>query len=251
MKKRRVMIVDDEATIREGFKRLFDWEKHGCLLVGEACDGMDAIYQAQICRPDIVFMDINLPILSGLEAMRILKERYPNMAFIVVSGYDEFKFCQEALRLKAAEYLLKPVDFDEIGAAIERLNLQLVDEKAEREEEQSEGALLPRIVGYLKEHLSEEITLQKLSELFHLNPNYISKRFKEQTGVNYSAYLTKLRLDRAKALLMSTDRSINEIAEDVGFRDYRVFTKVFKEREGQSPSIYRKYVRESPGAEKP
>lgn len=243
MKKIRVMIVDDEVTIREGFKRLFDWEKHGCELVAEAGDGMDAINQARNCHPDIMLVDINLPILTGLEVVKILKEQYPDMAFIIVSGYDEFGFCQEALRLRVAEYLLKPVNFDEIGRVIERLKVQMVEYQKEEsisKAVRSDEKIILQIIGYLKENLSEEITLQKLSDIFHLNSNYISKMFKEETRINYFAYLTRLRLDRAKSLLVSTSFSIGEIAEQVGFHDYRVFTRVFKEWEGISPSVYRK-----------
>lgn len=238
MKKLRIMIVDDEVTIREGFKKLFDWDKYGCELVGEACDGMDAISQADQCHPDIMLVDINLPILSGLEVVKILKERYHEMAFIIVSGYDQFGFCQKAVHLKVAEYLLKPVDFEEVGEVIERLKVSFLAKK-ETEPSEDEKSIY-QMTGYLKEHLSEEITLQKMSEVFHLNSNYISKRFKEQTGVNYSSYLTRLRMDKAKALLVSSSKSIADITQAVGFRDYRVFTKVFKEWEGESPSVYRK-----------
>ena len=242
MKPLKVMIVDDEEIIREGFKRLFDWKKHGCELVCEACDGADAVIQGRKYVPDIVFIDINLPILSGLEACRILKEQFPFMEFIIVSGYDEFSYCQEALRLRATEYLLKPVDFDEVGNIIDGLKVKLLEERKESSQsiESTDEKTMFQIIGYIKEHMAEEITLQKLSEEFHLSSNYISKKFKEETGINYLSYLTRLRMDKAKTLLVSTSLSIGEISENVGFRDYRVFTKVFKEWEGMSPSHYRK-----------
>ncbi len=240
MKKLRVMIVDDEVTIREGFKRLFDWQRYGCELAAEAGDGAEAVRLADMCRPDIMIVDINLSVLSGLEVVKIIKTRPYKPAFIIVSGYDDFYFCQEALRLQVAEYLLKPVDFSEIGKVIERLKTRSLLKKAEDKAADEELPMLLQISGYLKEHLSEEITLQKLSEVFHLNPNYISKWFKENAGINYSSYLTQLRIEEAKSLLVSTPKTIAEIADVVGFKDYRVFTKVFKEWEGLSPSVYRK-----------
>ena len=69
MKKLRVLLVDDEIMIREGFKKLFDWEAHECVIVGEAADGMEAITKIDEEQPDIVIMDINIPIINGLKAV--------------------------------------------------------------------------------------------------------------------------------------------------------------------------------------
>ena len=66
MKKLSVLLVDDEIMIREGFKRLFDWEAHGCAIVGEAADGMEALSRMDELDPDIVIMEINIPIMNGL-----------------------------------------------------------------------------------------------------------------------------------------------------------------------------------------
>ena len=109
----KVMLVDDEVMIIEGLKRLFDWEANGCKIVCIAYDGAEAVNQAEMYQPDIVIMDINLPIINGLEAIRIIKEKRPDTAFVVLSGYDEFDYCREALRLKITDYLLKPIDFNE------------------------------------------------------------------------------------------------------------------------------------------
>ena len=72
MKKLSVLLVDDEIMIREGFKRLFDWEAHDCEVVGEASDGMEALSQIDNLRPNIVIMDINIPIMNGLKVIQLL-----------------------------------------------------------------------------------------------------------------------------------------------------------------------------------
>ena len=89
MKKLQVVLVDDEIMIREGFKRLFDWAAHDCEVVGEAADGMEALAQIDHLQPDIVIMDINIPIINGLKVIQTSRMRYPDMAFIIVSGYDD------------------------------------------------------------------------------------------------------------------------------------------------------------------
>ena len=88
--------------------------------------------------------------------------------------------------------------------------------------------------------MSEDISLSVLAEEFHLSAQYISQLFKSEIGVNFLAYLTNIRMERAKKLLLSTALSIGEISEQLGFGDYRVFTKVFKKSEGVTPSQYRR-----------
>ena len=110
MKKMRVLLVDDEIMIREGFKRLFDWESHDCEVVGEAADGMEALSKIDSLLPDIVIMDINIPIINGLKVIETAKLKYPDTAFVIVSGYDDFAYCRQALRLQITDYILKPVN---------------------------------------------------------------------------------------------------------------------------------------------
>ena len=88
--------------------------------------------------------------------------------------------------------------------------------------------------------MTEEISLSVLAEEFHLNPQYISQLFKTEIGVGFLAYLTSIRMERAKKLLLTTNLSIAEVSEQSGYADYRVFTKVFKKSEGITPSQYRR-----------
>ena len=206
MKKLRVLLVDDEIMIREGFKRLFDWEAHDCEVVGEAADGMEALAQIDALLPDIAIMDINIPIMNGLKVIQLSRMKHPDIAFVIVSGYDDFAYCREALRLQITDYILKPVNYEEFGSCIDNL----------------------------------KISLNLLAEEFHLSPQYISQLFKSEIGVNFLTYLTNLRMERAKKLLLSTALPVSEVAEQSGYGDYRVFTKAFKKSEGVTPSQYRR-----------
>lgn len=236
--KTKVVIVDDEWIIREGIRKLFDWEKYGCELVGEAADGVETIAVVKEKIPDILIIDINIPIISGLQVIRLLKKNFRNLDVIVISGYDDFKYCQEALKLQVADYLLKPIDYEELGQLIRRLQIRRLGRKIENRGEAGEDKLVYQIIGYLKGHISEEITLEILSQKFHVASSYISKKFKQETGMNYHDYLTRLRIDAAKELLLSSTCTVTEISEKVGFRDYRVFTKSFKGREGMTPKEF-------------
>ena len=240
MRQYKVVLVDDEITIREGFKRLFDWKAHGCEIIGEAADGVAAINVVDTLHPDIVIMDINMPLMGGLEVIQILKKKYPQIAFIIVSGYDDFEYCREALRLKIVDYILKPVNFEEFGETIDNLKISIYkDEEEEAGERNEDNQLIFNMTGYLKAHLSEEISLRKLAEYFHLTPNYIGQVFKDKIGVNYQAYLTNLRMEEAKSLLLTTQKPVSEISELVGYSDYRIFSRTFKKIEKVPPTQYR------------
>lgn len=242
MKKLNVLLVDDEIMIREGFKRLFDWEAHDCQVVGEAADGMGALAQIDTLCPDIVIMDINIPIMNGLKVIQLSRIKHPQIAFVIVSGYDDFSYCQQALRMQITDYILKPVNYEEFGTCIDNLKISLFKQRvttAEEPKEQEERAIIG-ITRYVQEHLAEEVSLSVLAEEFHLNPQYISQLFKNEIGVGFLAYLTNIRMEKAKKLLLSTSLSVAEVAEQSGYGDYRVFTKSFKKTEGITPSQYRR-----------
>lgn len=181
----RVLLADDEAAILEGYKLLFDWEKYQCEVVGTAMDGREAVEKARELKPDIVIMDINLPKLNGLEAIRAIQETAPAdhpIYMIVVTGYDEFSYCQEALRLRVSDFLLKPIDFDAFGEVIEGL-VKKVMENPNRQVVLSDT--LKKIVDYVNENLSDEdMRLTLLAENMNMNPNYISQLFKKSWDVD-------------------------------------------------------------------
>ena len=239
MKKIQVLLVDDEIIIREGFKKLFDWEAHGCEVTGEAADGVEALAQIDSIHPDVVIMDINIPVINGLKVIQTCRIKYPDMNFIIVSGYDDFEFCREALRFKITDYILKPVNYEEFGKVIDNLKISMFSKRTGEEDINSEDSTIIRIVKYIQEHLEEEISLNILAEKFYLSSQYISQLFKNEIGVNFLAYLTNIRMENAKKLLISTSISIGEVSEKCGYSDYRVFTKLFKKQEGITPSQYR------------
>ena len=199
--------------------------------------------------PHIVIMDINIPIMNGLKVIQLSRIKHPNTAFVIVSGYDDFSYCREALRLQITDYILKPVNYEEFGSCIDNLKISLFERRVSSaaEPEKQEERTITGLTRYLQEHLAEEVSLSVLAEQFHLNPQYISQLFKSEIGVNFLAYLTSIRMEKAKQLLLTTPLSIAEVAEQSGYGDYRVFTKAFKKSEGITPSQYRRDFLEEAG----
>ena len=152
----RVLLVDDEEDIREGISRKMDWLGLGFSLVGEAANGQDALELAESLRPDVILTDIKMPFMDGLELCRILTDRLPAARFVVFSGFDAFEYAKQAIQMNVVEYILKPINADELSAVLRRLKNQLDRERAER-----------RNVELLRSRYTENLPV--LRELFYAN----------------------------------------------------------------------------------
>ena len=109
-----VMLVDDEEEVIQIIMKKLDWASMGFQIVGYAHNGAEALELAEECQPDVVMTDIKMPYMDGLELSRRLKERYPSIRIIIFSGFDEFEYAKEAIRIEVEEYILKPIDAGEL-----------------------------------------------------------------------------------------------------------------------------------------
>lgn len=100
----KVVIIEDEDLLREGLKNCFDWEKRGFVIAGDADNGKTALTLIQELKPDIVFTDIKMPFMDGITMTEKLKENYPEIKVVIISGYDEFEFARRALKAGVSEY---------------------------------------------------------------------------------------------------------------------------------------------------
>ena len=240
----RILLVDDERGIAEGLSILLMQTGQPWEIVGIAEDGEQGIRMVHQLDPDIVITDVRMPVMDGLEMIRHLTEEGTRCRFIILSGYADFTYAQQAMRLGVRSYVTKPVDEDELADAI--LSLQLEAEKnAEPEADSAEAAptrqdTFDRMLEYIREHFNQDITQQELSEQFYLNPVYISQLFRKRLGMTYQTYLTRLRIDRARQYLEQTDLMVYEISELVGYSDTAYFSRVFEKTVGIRPTDYRK-----------
>lgn len=115
----RVLLVEDEEIIRKGIRYSVPWEEYGCSVVAEAENGAVGEEKIAELRPDIVITDITIPVKSGLEMIADTREEYKYIA-IILTGYSEFEYAQQAIRNGVSDYVLKPLDMDEMGAALEK-----------------------------------------------------------------------------------------------------------------------------------
>ena len=129
----KVFLVEDEFVIREGIKKNIDWEGHGYQFVGEASDGEIAYPLIKKEKPDIVITDIRMPFMNGLELSKLIKKEMPLTEIIILSGFEEFEYAKEAIKLGVAQYLTKPISGDDLLKELDILSAKIEENKRERE----------------------------------------------------------------------------------------------------------------------
>ncbi len=239
-----VYIADDEVWIILGLKKLLEKLNMDVYVVGTANNGLTAKEEIGMFKPDVVFTDIRMPGLTGLELLQAIPEVSPESRVVLISGYAEFAYAKEAVKHHAFDYLLKPIKEEELKRVMESL-LEKRGEIPEKEEEESSPTydkMIDNVVSEIREHYMEDISLTSLATKYNVSMGRLSEMIKERLQVNFSDYIASLRIQRAKELLRDDSISIQEIAEIVGYNDYFYFTKVFKKVEGISPSKYRKEI---------
>ena len=125
----KVFLVDDEIVVREGIRESFPWDETSYTLVGEAPDGEMALPMIRDTNPDIVLTDIKMPFMDGIELCRTLRAQMPWIGIIVLSGYDEFEYARQCIALGVREYMLKPVNSDDLKRVLDKVSAQLREER--------------------------------------------------------------------------------------------------------------------------
>lgn len=251
----KVLLVDDERIIREGIARIIDWGSCGFSLIGAATNGIEAFDIIYRERPEVVITDLKMPVLSGLELIAKVKQELPKTVFIILSGYGEFELAREAMRYGVRHYLLKPCNESKISEILNEIREELLqmERKEQYGKEKSGGAeeidsitknkIVKNIIKYVQENLNDEqLSLKAIAgQVFYMNENYLSKLFIKETGEKFSHFLMRLRMEKAKEVIESSDDDrIYEVASKVGFgNNPQYFSQLFKKHTGYAPSEYK------------
>lgn len=163
----KVLILDDEKLERVLIRKGYDWEKNGFEVICEASSGLEALESMRICSPDIVLTDINMPNMNGLQfvakALEEFKDR--NIKFVIITGYRDFEYARQAVKLGVEDFLLKPIDIENLESTITKLKEEILQSEEER-----------RVVNQLKESLNRNMNIVKESYLQRLVENRVSEQ---------------------------------------------------------------------------
>lgn len=242
----KVLLIDDEPWNLIEIQESVDWNALGYVVCGTADNSDLALRRIHQLHPDLIISDIRMPGMSGLELIAHLRE-YKNRARVLfISGYSEFQYAQEAIKLQCDGYLLKPVDSEELEAYLNRISKKLSAEQNGQREEQTENLypsqnrMVRETMDYIQKNYQDNPSLQEMADRFHVSATYLSHLVKEKTGTNFIKHVTALRIQKAQDLLLHTNHSISSIAKEVGYPDYSYFMRMFRQTTGMTPAEFRK-----------
>ena len=124
----RIILVDDEEEVRQSIIRKIDWTGAGFCVVGDAENGEEALEKVEALEPDLILTDIRMPFMDGLSLAERVRQKYPSVKIVIFSGYDDFDYAKQAIKLNVTEYILKPVNVEELTAILKRIKSNLDDE---------------------------------------------------------------------------------------------------------------------------
>ncbi len=235
-----LLVLDDENIVRRGIRSLVDFEALGIGQHFEAENGEEALALMETHTIDLVLADINMPKMDGLEFARRAKAKNPALRIALMTGYDYLEYAVHAIKIGVDDYLLKPISKVDVEQVIRRLTDKMQEDErsaqlrsamerlAPKAEGQGDG-LKKQLEGLLWQHMaSPSFTLGQMAGLTGYSTSYLSTQFKRLFGESFRDYFLKLRLERAKILLLSTDMKNYEVAAAVGFEDPNYFSVCFK-----------------------
>ena len=241
----KVLVVDDETVVRRGIVLGVDWAAMGCVIVGEAANGLEGIQAVERYKPNLIITDVRMPKMDGNEMMQELRRRGCQAHAILLTAYSDFEYVRSALQLGADDYLLKPFRDQELAAAVER-----VRQKLQERWEKGNDIELPLVKGdkskyvlkaleYISAHYADSgISITTIANHLGVSEGHLSHVFKKETNYTVVGYLTQYRIHMAMKLLRDRNHKVYEVAELVGYKDVAYFGSTFKKLTGVSPSEY-------------
>lgn len=254
----KILIADDEGYEREILAEIIDQRFGHEVQVRMAENGRQAVDNAALWGADILLMDIEMPGINGIEAAKQILAQRKECKIIFITAYSLFSYAHEAVKLGACDYILKPVDPDDVERSVRRTmeraeaqrQLEALAPSVEllehNEAYDKTHMLMSKVKKYLQHnYMLYDISLDTISDILNINASYFSVLFKRSFGVNFVDYLTEVRMNAAKELLTDPLRPTAEIAGMVGYENANYFTRVFKKKTGMTPTEYRRYAAKS------
>ena len=232
----KILVAEDETLSRMTLVHYLQNTLEDAL-IESASNGREAVDRAEKLEPQLIFMDIEMPILNGLEAAAIIRQRQPKTSIIFLTAFDRFDYAVSALRVGGDDYLLKPFDKVKLEECLRKV-LHLENDKTHIKKD-GRSTFQIQFSVWLKSHYAEDISLEQAADAMGMSAFYFSRLFRTSYNQTFLEYLTAYRMERAAELLCATRIPVREIASRVGYLDANYFSKVFKRHIGKTPTEYR------------
>jgi len=179
----KILIVDDEPIVREGLRKTINWDQLHCKIVGEAENGVEAIEKINMLLPDVVITDIMMPGLSGLEFTKYVKDNYPHVKIIFLTGYNNFSFAQQAIKLGAYDFLLKPTNTEELKKIIIKAKDETIKANEELQKQEKMRKMMDESLPILKDKFICDLLYSNITSVDEIN------RKMDFFGINIDAFI--------------------------------------------------------------
>lgn len=247
----KLLIVDDEIMIAENLRTLIDYSELNIGKIEIATDFDEAVNKAMEFRPDIALLDVCIHDRKGFEIIEYLNKFQLETKYVIISGYDDFKYAKEAVKYGARNYILKPVEREELKKTLEKIIVKDFNGEVKNADKEnvdeilhkdcgSYSKLTQKVIAMVWQNYKQGLSLKEIGDKFMMNSTYLGQLFLKETGMKFSEYLMLYRLNEAKKLIEMTDDKIAVIAEEVGYSNVNYFYTQFQQVYNASPLDFRR-----------
>ncbi len=243
-----VIVVEDEKLIAKNIAKHIEAENKSFKVVGIYTNGEDALDAIRKQPPAVVFTDISMPVMTGLELAEEIHRTMNHVKCVIITGYADFEYAKQAMRYDVKDYLLKPLDTTELHTVLKALEISLTDQSIQmRSENSNESSLSPEeivslVTDHVKKHYTEELDLNSIARELGFSSSYLTKVFNKVENCTPSKFIRSYRMGIAKQLLSDNKLTIQQIASHVGYNDQFHFSRSFKQIFGISPTEYKQQI---------
>lgn len=242
-----VIVAEDEELLLNNLVQKVGKADPDFQVVGTAQTGDQALALVEKLHPDLVITDIRMPVMDGIALLTRVRSQFPFIKFIITSGFSDFEYTKKAITLKVSEYLLKPVDPDELQETLQKIKREFQIARKDYESVFNPGtaAKTPsQIASILKDFIvknyGDDINLNLIADNMNYSPSYLTKIFCQAYDCTPTKYLLNLRMDQAQKLLIhEPSLSVKQVGEMCGYHDQGYFSRIFKKHTGKSPLEFR------------
>lgn len=266
----KVVLIDDEYFFRNSLKNNIEWEKYCFTIVGDVNNGKSGYELILSEKPDIALVDIMMPGMTGIELIKAVRDANITSRFIILSGYDEFKYAQQAISMGVSDYILKPIDFDILLSTLLKVKKEILSQKRHLEENENlkkqnknfiskefntlsnisfdsdkieskykSSEVSDRVEEFIRLNFSRtDLSVHTISNQLFLNYSYICTCFKRDKNITIGDFIINTRISKSIEMFRNGHINISTVSSLVGYESPNYFSKCFKKIVGVSPSDY-------------